>query len=88
MTDPGGGRTGMACGAAAVMGGRECGGAGLLGGWFVVSGGGGACGRAGSQVLMGFRRLPVVVKYWEGDCVGADREGKLGDEVVYIGPSG
>jgi hypothetical protein len=45
-------------------------------------GGGGACGRVGSQELMGFRRLLVAVKYWDGDCVVADRDGKLGDEVV------
>lgn len=64
MTDPGGGRTGMVCEAAALMGGRD---------W--EYGGGGTCGRAGSQELMGFRRLLVAVRYWEGDCVVADREG-------------
>jgi hypothetical protein len=34
-----------------------------------IPGGGGACGRAGSQELMGFRRFVVAVMYWEGDCV-------------------
>ena len=61
----------MVCEAAALIGGRD---------W--EYGGGGACGRAGSQELMGFRRFVVAVMYWEGDCVVADREGKLGDEVV------
>lgn len=77
VTVPGGGRTGTPCGAAALIGGRD---------W--EYGGGGAEGRDGSQELMGWRRLLVAVRYCEGACVVAARDGRFGGEEVYIGPSG
>ena len=79
-TGPGGGKTGgRLCGLpAALIGGRD---------W--EYGGGGTDGREGSQELMGWRRLPAVaVRYWEDGWVVAAKEGRLGGEEVYIGPSG
>lgn len=78
-TEPGGGRTGRLCGAAALIGGRD---------W--EYGGGGTDGRGGSQELMGWSRLlAVAVRYGEGDWVVAAREGRFGgEEEVYMGPSG
>lgn len=77
VTAPGGGSTGTLCEVAPVMGGSDC-----------EYGGGGTLGRDGSHELIGCSRLLVAVRYWDGDCVVADRDGKLGGEEVYMGPSG
>ena len=71
VTEPGGGRTGMLCGAAALIGGRDC-----------EYGGGGPEGRLGSQELIGCSRLLVAVMYEEGDWVVAAIEGRLEEDEV------
>jgi hypothetical protein len=37
---------------------------------------------------MGWRRLLVAVRFWDGDWVVAAMEGRLGGDEVYIWPSG
>lgn len=69
VTEPGGGSTGMLCEAAALIGGSDC-----------EYDGGGTDGREGSHELIGCRRLLVAVKYCDGDCVVAAKDGKLGGD--------